>query len=159
MANNVDPDQTAPLGAVWSGSALFAYVILPETLVFEFLGHLPYWHLLFYACSVFSSWDGKLCCRVWKPMWARVHYIWRVLCSCGWASDLLLHEVSMIHTSLLPVIARLHSAVRSMSDGRFRDGKFQSQLSHINFLEILEIISRRRVVVSYWQKYVHNILV
>ena len=24
MANGVDPDQTAPLGAVWSGSALFA---------------------------------------------------------------------------------------------------------------------------------------
>ena len=24
MANSVDPDQTAPLGAVWSGSALFA---------------------------------------------------------------------------------------------------------------------------------------
>ena len=24
FANSVDPDQTAPLGAVWSGSALFA---------------------------------------------------------------------------------------------------------------------------------------
>ena len=24
MVNSVDPDQTAPLGAVWSGSALFA---------------------------------------------------------------------------------------------------------------------------------------
>ena len=24
FANNVDPDQTAPLGVVWSGSALFA---------------------------------------------------------------------------------------------------------------------------------------
>ena len=42
MANSVDPDQTAPSGAVWSGSALFAYVILSDTLVFEFLGHLPY---------------------------------------------------------------------------------------------------------------------
>ena len=42
MANSADPDQTAPSGAVWSGSALFAYVILSETLVFEFLGHLPY---------------------------------------------------------------------------------------------------------------------
>ena len=38
MTNSVDPDQTA----VWSGSALFAYVILSETLVFEILGHLPY---------------------------------------------------------------------------------------------------------------------
>ena len=41
MANSVDPDQTAPSGAVWSASALFAYVILSETLVFEFFGHLP----------------------------------------------------------------------------------------------------------------------
>ena len=24
IANSVDPDQTAPIGAVWSGSALFA---------------------------------------------------------------------------------------------------------------------------------------
>ena len=39
MANGVDPDQTSPR-AVWSGSALFAYVILSETLVFEILGYL-----------------------------------------------------------------------------------------------------------------------
>ena len=37
MPNSVDPDQTAP-----SGSTLFAYVILSDALVFEFLGHLPY---------------------------------------------------------------------------------------------------------------------
>ena len=42
MANSVDPDQTSPSEAVWSGSALFAYVILSENLVFELLGHLPY---------------------------------------------------------------------------------------------------------------------
>ena len=38
-ANNIDPDQTAPSGAVWSGSALFAYVILSDSLVFEILEH------------------------------------------------------------------------------------------------------------------------
>ena len=32
MANSVDPDQTAPLGAVWSGSALFVQTYLPENL-------------------------------------------------------------------------------------------------------------------------------
>ena len=32
MANSVDPNQTAPLGAVWSGSALFAQVYLSENL-------------------------------------------------------------------------------------------------------------------------------
>ena len=40
MANSDDPDQTAPLGAVWSGSGLFACVILSGALVFEILGHL-----------------------------------------------------------------------------------------------------------------------
>ena len=30
IANSVDPDQTAPLGAVWSGSALFAQICLSE---------------------------------------------------------------------------------------------------------------------------------
>ena len=30
MANSVDTDQTAPLGAVWSGSALFAQASLSE---------------------------------------------------------------------------------------------------------------------------------
>ena len=38
MAHSVDPDQTAPSGAVWSGSALSAYVILSETLVYVVLG-------------------------------------------------------------------------------------------------------------------------
>ena len=32
IANIVDPDQTAPLGAVWSGSALFAKACLSENL-------------------------------------------------------------------------------------------------------------------------------
>ena len=32
MANSVDPDQTAPVGAVWSESALFAQTYLSENL-------------------------------------------------------------------------------------------------------------------------------
>ena len=32
MVNSVDPDQTVPLGAVWSGSALFAQAYLSENL-------------------------------------------------------------------------------------------------------------------------------
>ena len=39
--NSVDPDQTAPSGAVWSGFALFAYDILLATLVYKILGHYP----------------------------------------------------------------------------------------------------------------------
>ena len=32
IANSEDPDQTAPPGAVWSGSALFAQTYLSENL-------------------------------------------------------------------------------------------------------------------------------
>ena len=32
MANSVDPDQTVPLGAVWSGSTLFAQTCLSGNL-------------------------------------------------------------------------------------------------------------------------------
>ena len=31
IANSVDPDQTAPRGAVWSGSTLFAQTCVSET--------------------------------------------------------------------------------------------------------------------------------
>ena len=49
MANSVDHDQTAPSGAVGSGSTLFAYVILSDALVFEFfLGYLPYYNFAWY---------------------------------------------------------------------------------------------------------------
>ena len=46
MATIVDSDQTAPLGAVWSGSTMFAYDILSDTLVFEILGHVTVPYLL-----------------------------------------------------------------------------------------------------------------
>ena len=39
IANSVDPDQTAPLGALWSGSALFAQACLSEN-----LGSLQYFN-------------------------------------------------------------------------------------------------------------------
>ena len=42
MASSVDPDQTAPSGAILSESALFAYAILSDTLMYEILGHLQY---------------------------------------------------------------------------------------------------------------------
>ena len=45
MANSVDPDQTAPLGAVWSGSALFAQAYLSENL--GYYGTLGYLKLFF----------------------------------------------------------------------------------------------------------------
>ena len=53
MANSVDPDQTAPLGAVWSGSALFAQACLSENLGSlrylnsTFFINVPHWPDLF----------------------------------------------------------------------------------------------------------------
>ena len=48
MANSVDPYQTAPFGAVWSGATLFAYDILSDTLVYKILENLPYLQWFFY---------------------------------------------------------------------------------------------------------------
>ena len=86
MANSEDSDQTAPSGTVWSGSALFAYVILSETVVFKILRHLLYpkysvlghlstyhtspkiWNSLFYylfMCLKYCWMYGKQC-RPWS---------------------------------------------------------------------------------------------
>ena len=58
MANSVDPDQTAPLGAVWSGSALFAQVYL-----YENSGSL---RQIFYALNFFTIASESGCTRSLK---------------------------------------------------------------------------------------------
>ena len=37
MANNVDPDQTAPIGAVYSGSTLFASILNSSVMAGNYL--------------------------------------------------------------------------------------------------------------------------
>ena len=37
MANSVDPDQTAPIGAVWSGSTLFASILHSSVMLGNYL--------------------------------------------------------------------------------------------------------------------------
>ena len=37
MANSVDPDQTAPIGAVCSGSTLFAYILYLSVMLGNYL--------------------------------------------------------------------------------------------------------------------------
>ena len=49
MANSVDPDQTAPR-AVCSGSAMFGFAILSDTLVYKILGHFT--GLLMYQANL-----------------------------------------------------------------------------------------------------------
>ena len=56
MANSIDFDQTAPLGTVWSGSALFVSLICPSTYNF-------YSRWLFYVLHIlimlFSGVEGS----------------------------------------------------------------------------------------------------
>ena len=62
IANSEDPDQTAPLGAVWSGSALFAPLgavwsgsaLFAHPYLSESLGSLQYFLT---NCLVYLSWD------------------------------------------------------------------------------------------------------
>ena len=88
MANSVDPDQTAPSGAVWSGSTLFAYVILSDTLVFGILGHLPYIymdtsHMHYIQCSPHVK-----CIRIYhtfdKPLKRQSQLLSSALSSAGY---------------------------------------------------------------------------
>ena len=37
MANSVDPDQTAPIGTVWSGSTLFASILNSSVMLGNYL--------------------------------------------------------------------------------------------------------------------------
>ena len=52
MANNVDPDQTAPIGAVCSGSTLFASILILSVMLGNYLQQKTFsnaffsWHLL-----------------------------------------------------------------------------------------------------------------
>ena len=61
MVNSVDPDQTAPSGAVWSGSALFALGILLGILLYKIVWRLmvpqlktPKCHLKMYERDHFA---------------------------------------------------------------------------------------------------------
>ena len=80
MANSVDPDQTAPSGAVWSGSALFAYTTLSDTLVYEILVHLPFPKYLsilipYHTCPKFEQVHFSTCWCLNYPLscWAWIY--------------------------------------------------------------------------------------
>ena len=61
------------------------------------------------------------------------------------------------------LMPRLLSIVGSMSDYRSKDHKFEFQLGHMTSKEIeykiISSYSSGRAVLSYWQKYVHKVLV
>ena len=52
MANNVDPDQTAPIGAVCSGSTLFASILNSSVMLGNYLQQTTF-------SDAFFSWPFK----------------------------------------------------------------------------------------------------
>ena len=50
MTNSVDPDHTAPLGAVWSESALIAQIFLSLYIYGSFSYHSEAFHLILFLC-------------------------------------------------------------------------------------------------------------
>ena len=62
MANSVDPDQTAPIGAVCSGSTLFASILYSSVRLRNYLQQTTF-------SEAFFSWrfKGKVCSKSVKP--------------------------------------------------------------------------------------------
>ena len=49
MANNVDPDQTAPIGAVCSGSMLFASILTSSVMLGNYLQQRTFSDAFFFS--------------------------------------------------------------------------------------------------------------
>ena len=65
MANSMDPDQTAPIGAVCSGSMLFAYILNSSVMLGNYLQQTTF-------SDAFFSWrfKGKI---IWKTIYNYKH--------------------------------------------------------------------------------------
>ena len=59
MANSVDPDQTAPIGAVCSGSTLFASILILSVMLGNYLQQKPSADDIF-RCFFFGALRVKL---------------------------------------------------------------------------------------------------
>ena len=71
IANSVYPDQTAPLEAVWSGSALFAQAYLSEnlgSLRYSLTATRPFWKNQG-SDLVCSRTKGSKCSYFWHLVW------------------------------------------------------------------------------------------
>ena len=53
MANSVDPDQTAPIGAVCSGSTLFVFILNSSVMLGNYLQQMTF-------SDAFFSWRFKV---------------------------------------------------------------------------------------------------
>ena len=73
MANSMDPDQTAPVGAVCSGSTLFASIINSSVMLGDHLQQKTSAENIF-RCVFFSS-RFKGYCKLWQNSVDSVHHI------------------------------------------------------------------------------------
>ena len=66
MANSVDPDQTAPIGAVCSGSMLFASILNSSVMLGNYLQHTTFSDAFFFlgALRVNSYFNSGEFCRL-----------------------------------------------------------------------------------------------
>ena len=74
MANSVDPDQTHPIGAVWSGSTLFASILNSSVMLVNYLQQTTSADDIFFRCIF--SWRFKGECS----------YIFLALCNSTYRS-------------------------------------------------------------------------
>ena len=91
MANSVDPDQTAPLGAVWSRSVLFAQAYLSENLGSLWYVTYMYMYLSVTLSTVFGQTGPGKPCRprsdcCWRSRRIRVYTVCRSVC-IFWTHD------------------------------------------------------------------------
>ena len=63
MANSVDPDQTAPIGAVCSGSTLFASILNSSVMLYNYLQQTTsaddIFRCIFFLGALRVKWCGK----------------------------------------------------------------------------------------------------
>ena len=62
MRNSVDPDQTAPIGAVCSGSTLFASLLNSSVMLGSYLQQMTSADHIFFPGALRVKLANKLCC-------------------------------------------------------------------------------------------------
>ena len=86
MANSVDPDQTAPIGAVCSGPTLFASILNSSVMLGNYLQQTTstddIFRCIFFGNDVFSkhlfpmvSYEGRSICNENSPVYPKVLYL------------------------------------------------------------------------------------
>ena len=76
MANSVDPDQTAPIGAVCSGSTLFASILNSSVMLGNYLQQTTSADDIFRCIFLVALWvnEGRLLMYIYRVILAQTQY-------------------------------------------------------------------------------------